>query len=136
MRANLSRNEAAQECQFEPSAFVLLYLNSSGFTAKQQTIQKLVSQLQVFLQQGHLKPISSQSEEEFIQEKSYPILRLNEEDDGYFTAAKLLLMGKVDLGLKAFKTLQSNPQGSRRFTILKLKRMQYQIHCKIYDSLV
>lgn len=45
MKANLSRNELSQEQQFEPSAFVLLYLNYSGFTAKQQTIQKLVAQL-------------------------------------------------------------------------------------------
>lgn len=34
MKANLSRNEQPQEHQFEPSAFVLLYLNYSGFTAK------------------------------------------------------------------------------------------------------
>lgn len=79
----------------------------------------------MFLQRGHLKPISSQSEEEFVQEKQYSILNLNEEDDGYFTAAKLLLIGKVDLGLKVFKTMQSDPQSSRKFTILQIRQMEY-----------
>lgn len=95
-----------------------------------------MSQLQVFLQQGHLKPISSQSEEEFVQEKCYPILKLNEEDDGYFTAAKLLLTRKIELGLRVFKTMQSDSKGLRRFTFLQLREIEYQIHCQIYESLV